>query len=618
MRAMAWSSRLALLLPAVLFAALHLRALDYPFIWTDIGEIEYGTLIRPVDDLSRAFREPLHAALDPMAGQKPQSYYRPLQVTAVSLIAHHAGVRPRAFRVLNLALGVATALLFTVFALRLFGRVEPAVVAGSVFAAHPGNLEVYVWIAGMSAALADFFVVASVFAAAVAIQSRSRARRVLLAVASTACLLLALASKEHAVVTPALVMACALALGVAPKFARASRQSEPDRATIATAVALVTAQGVLVLAYLVWRAAVLGASFARAPFIGGSLESQVLSSLALWPRLLGWLLVPWQSTTSDVVRVVSSPVDPMVWLGLGLAGLSGVLGWIWLRRGSGVAALALAWIWIAFLPVAGVVPLMHARAERNLCLAVFGAALLWPAVAMLACGRIPSRLRSPPARVPLAGARCAAAALSVLFVVFLGARTWARTPDWSDPIRLFERDVARDPHYREGRYQLAITFHQQRRSPAAKSQLDALLSGAEAFEGRWSYLRMANVLELACHVNRGAGRLDDAATLVDAELVGRPRRAQTMPGFAYCGAQVLEEEGRVAEALDLYTKLLAEAPRGAEPPLHVGIARCHLRLGNLDSAGAALGRAEAGARDPALLAEIRRVGSRIRRAAAAP
>ena len=148
-------------------------------------------------------------------------------------------------------------------------------------------------------------------------------------------------------------------------------------------------------------------------------------------------------------------------------------------------------------------------------------------------------------------------------------------------------------------------------------QLDALLSGAEAFEGRWSYLRMANVFELACHVNRAAGRQDDAAALVDAELVGRPRRTQTMPGFAYCGAQVLEEEGRAAEALELYTKLLAEAPRGAEPPLRVGIARCHLRLGNLDPARAELGRAEAGARDPALLAEIRRVRGMIRRAAAA-
>lgn len=596
---MAWSSRLALLLPAVLFAALHLRALDYPFVWTDIGEIEYGTLIRPTDDLSRAFREPLHVGLDPLAGQKPQSYYRPLQVTAVSLIAHHVGVRPRAFRVLNLALGVATALLFTAFAARLFGRIEPAVLAGSVFAAHPGNLEVYVWIAGMSAALADFFVVASVFAAAVAIQSRSRARRALGAVASTACLLLALASKEHTVVTPALVMACAIALGVAPGFWRASREAAPDRATVATAVALVATQGVLVLAYLVWRAAVLGASFARAPFIGGAIETQILSSLALWPRLLGWLLVPWQSTTSDVVRVVSSPFDPMVWLGLGLAGLSLALGSIWLRRGSGFAALALAWIWIAFLPVSGIAPLMHARAERNLCLAVFGAALLWPSMLMFARAQRASRV--------LAG----------LLIVFLGARTWARAPDWSDPVRLFERDVARDAHYREGRYQLAITFHQQGRSPAAKSQLDALLSGSEAFEGRWSYLRMANVFELACHVNRAAGRLDDASGLVDAELVGRPRRTQTMPGFAYCGAQVLEEVGRVAEALDLYTKLLGEAARGSEPPLHVDVARCHVRLGNLDPARAELARAEASTPDPALVAEIRRVKGMIRRARAA-
>ena len=45
-----------LLLPALIFLALHLRALDYDFVWTDQAEIEPGVVLRPPGDQGSRWR----------------------------------------------------------------------------------------------------------------------------------------------------------------------------------------------------------------------------------------------------------------------------------------------------------------------------------------------------------------------------------------------------------------------------------------------------------------------------------------------------------------------------------------------------------------------------------
>lgn len=84
--------------------------------------------------------------------------------------------------------------------------------------------------------------------------------------------------------------------------------------------------------------------------------------------------MPLHSNSSDAVRVVTSPLDPAVLSGLAIAGASLTLWIVCTLRGRVVAALGLAWIWVAFLPTSGVVPLLHASTERNLYLALYGAA----------------------------------------------------------------------------------------------------------------------------------------------------------------------------------------------------------------------------------------------------
>ena len=611
----------ALLIPSLVFLGLTLRALDYEFVWTDTGEIEQGTLVREPGRILDAFSEPMHDSLDfRLAGVK-QSFYRPLQVALVSWIHARHGATPRYYRAANLAIGAATALLFAAFAHLLFRRVELSVLAGSIFAAHPGGIEVYVWIAGLSAALADFFVVGSVFAAALALRSERTGPGAALIGLSAVAFALGLASKEHAVVTPLLVLACAASLAVMDARVR----SEPRwrRSFLWTGAILLLVQGSIALAYVAWwRPRVLGGAFTGAPLIGGHLDVQFLSSAALAPRNLLGLVFPLQSNTSDVVRVVSSMADPMVWLGIGLA-VASLIGWFaLLRRGHVVAALGLAWVWIAYFPTSGVVPLIHARAERNLCLSIFGAALLWPAaMAPLLRAQL---LRAQLLRAQLLRAqtgrlrRAIALALAFLPVLVLAQRTSARIPDWRSNLELFGRDAARDPLYREGMYQFAAALFEAGRAPEAKQEIEELLELGPRFAGHWSFLRVQDAYELYCWINRAAGRPEDSVGLFDERFRGHLNALEGMPGFFFCTGMALESSHRYEEAIAIYTRLMSTGDPRARAYFALGIARCHARLGRIAEAREWLAEVDrAGVRDPGLDSDVRAARRLIRRAAQA-
>jgi hypothetical protein len=567
-----WHRDAFVLLPALLFLGLHARTLDYEFVWTDLPEIADGSILRPPGRILDAFQEPLHA-IDHFATRPfTQPYYRPLQVVTASGLAASFGREARVFRSVNLLLGVVTAILFTTLASGLLRSRRAGVLAGAIFAVHPVGLEIYVWVGGLAAALVGACIVGSLSCAARAFAAPETRARAGWTLASAAALVLGLLSKENAAVVPGLTLALALGL-----HARTTREGATDRSLVSTAAVLVLSQAALVGAYLaVLRPAVLGSALTGIAPIGGRLSTQWATSLALWPDALAWIFLPLHSTTSDAVRIVTTFLDPAAALGLGLALGSAALFVGLVHRGHGIAALGLAWIWIAFLPTSGVVPLLHARAERNLFLSVFGAALLWPCL-----GGWLGRLRRP---VPIA------ALLAVLLVAGLAERTWRRQPDWRSTSALFGRDVAADPRHREGRLNLIVTHAEAGRFPAAKPHVDVLLSQRRP-AGWTSYALEANLLEVACRVNAALGRDADTARAVAGDPApGSASAVWTMPGFYTCYAPALLRLGRPGDALPLYEALHRGAPGAAGANFALGAARSETALGRIPEAEAWLDR----------------------------
>jgi hypothetical protein len=553
-------ARVAVLaLPALLFLALHGRALGYDFVWVDQAEIVAGTILRPPGEILASFAQPLQRAEGFATATFSQPYYRPLHVVTASARAATFGRSPRAFHAVSLALGAATAALFAWLALLWLRDPAAAFVAAALFAVHPALLEIYVWVAGLSAALMGLFVVASLACALRALTATSSGGVARWSAGSLAALALGLLSKENAAVTPALLFVLGAALVLR---ARAAGERGLRLGALA---GLVAGQLALVALYLfALRPAVLGRALTGAAPIGGSLATQWQSSIATWPSLFLWLFAPLHSNTSDAVRVATGWTDPATLGGLGLALGSAVAGALLLARGHALAAAALAWIWIAFLPTSGLTPLLHARAERNLFLSLFGAALL--------AGIGFAALRHT--RLP----RALAFALAAFAILALAERTFARSPDWRSTLALFSRDVAADPHHREGRVNLVVALASAGRTAEAKQQVDVLAAQHPAEEGWHSYLLEPNLRELVCLVNAAAG--------ADADTVRRyPPRALAWSevwleaGFHACYAGALERLSRCEDALPLYAALQrgsrgADAQRFAE-----GAARCNAVLG---------------------------------------
>src|SRR5262245_36969656 len=583
-------------LPPLFFLALYARTLDYGFVWVDQAEIVTGSILRPLGRIAAAFAEPLHAVESVGTRALRQPYYRPLQVVVASGLDAAFGRAPRTFRALSLLLGAVTSALVARLARARLRSAGAAALCGAVFAAHPVNLEVYVWVSGLASALLGACLLASLLAGERALAG-ARGLRPVCAAASLLGLALALLAKESAVVAPALQLALAAS-------AAADARRNVARAPAWRAVAVLAAlQAALVAVYLfVLRPAVLGSSIPPAAPIGGDLATQWRSSIAAWPAALGWLFAPLRSSTSDALRVVASWADPGVLAGLALAAGS---AWAWLaclRRGEGAAAAALAWLWLAFLPTSGLVPILHARAERNLFPAVVGAALLF--------GAAGAWLRRRGAPVALC------AALGALLVLGLAQRSWVRTPAWRSTTDLFEGDVAADPRHREGRVNLAVAYLLAGRTDLAKLQTDALAAQRPEAEGWHSYAIEQNVRRLVCTVNAAAGR--DADTLRTYPLVPPPTPADVWsePGFRACQAGAAERSGRFAPALDLYAELARGSGADEGAPLALGAARCALALRRLEEARAWLAKVPAdAARAQGLTPVLSRLRARLGQAA---
>ena len=554
---------LAALLPPVLFLSLYARTLPYEFVWTDRTELVQGLLVRPPSRILAAFAQPMYEDLAAISPGSTQSYYRPVKVVAVSLVDQAFGREAAAFRAVNLVAGGLTFALLALLAGTLFGDPRAGALVALLAAAHPAGIENYVWPSGMDDALAKLFMVASLLASVRAARTRSARARIQLGALALLLFALALGSKESAVVTPVLAAAC-LWLG--------GRKADTPPST---RLGLVGSQLLLLLAYaLVVRPLVVGGMAAGASPIGDRYPLHLLTALATWPDRLLWVFLPWPSTTSDVVRVVSVILEPRVVLAVGLVVLAPFALWRLWRAGQGMIALGLVWLLVAFAPTSGVLPLTHLRAERHLALPAIGAAFIVVSILFQLAGRgRQGRFRSGLALVLACG-----------MLAGLAVMTHVRLSDWRSDRVLFARDVEGDPFFREGRYALAASLFEAGRPEEAREQLHELEAINRKFGMRASYLRQDAAVSLLCQVNLSLGLASETVELLGEQIRADSPALGAAPAFFLCGAQSLEELGRLGEAREIYQAMDLLPRVGQDPRVDLGLARVHARLGDLAAA----------------------------------
>jgi tetratricopeptide (TPR) repeat protein len=388
----------------------------------------------------------------------PINYYRPVQMVIYCLLWSVSGGSPLFFQVANLLLhlGVVAILFFLV--LRLSRDSTVATAAALLFAVHPLNTETVDWIASVPDLTYALFGLAALLAHAASWDAAPR-RRILFRAASVILFLLALLSKETALVFLGLLPLMEWLLRPASP---AEEGVTPGRIRIHRALLTGASCAAAAAGYVALRVAVLGAlAPLRRPDI--SPAQALFSAPLLLLHYQAMMAAPMSLLAHHVLVPLTSFHNSDFFLSL--AGVAALLaGWAWLARRAPDLAFAGAVATVPFLPVLYLPAVAGAGfAERYAYLPTAG-------FAWLAAGGIlalAARLRSP--------RRARAIRLTVIGLLALSgaAATAARNPVWRDDARLATATLRAEPrawhmhvilgnyYEREGRLEKALGAYEE-------------------------------------------------------------------------------------------------------------------------------------------------------------
>ena len=511
-RPLAWG--IALVVAAALTSSVN--GLGNGFAYDDIPILVenpmVGSLHSPAEYLADSYWGP----------SRGNSLYRPVTIAAFSLEWAIGGGSPLPFHIANVLLYVVAAVVVLLL-LRLLLPPGPALAGGVAWAVHPVHVEAVANVVGQSEMLAAIPMLVAVL---LFIRGRRAGRLTPGTVATIlGCYVLALLSKEHGIVLPALLVAAEI-------LVRSEPEGMPEQVRAPAPWFLVRGILLVTFVYLVARLSILEGFAGDTPHpaitdIGGGARRWVM--LALVPefaRLLWWPARLYADYSPNAIPF--APVPGLVHL-LGVAWLAFyalALGWAWRR--DRVVTFALLWLPVTLGPVSNVlVPTGVLIAERTLFLPSVAVAIL--------VGVLVVRLAPRLAAVPTRWVRVAAVSAAIVVLVAGAARSVSRQLVWEDNATLFSTTVVEAPNNFRAHHALGELFGGAGAWRRAEEHLriaDSLFPGYDLIE-----LSLARVLHFD-------DRCPDALVLYDAVLAKRKDAEIASIGRAAC----LLESRRLSEA----------------------------------------------------------------------
>ncbi|HEX6589363.1 MAG TPA: tetratricopeptide repeat protein [Longimicrobiales bacterium] len=351
--------------------------------------------------------------------------YRPLPITLYNLQWALGGGAPWVFHAVNVLLHA----LVSVLVLQLGRRLAPlpyAAAGAAVFAVHPVHTEAVANVVGQAELLAALFGLL----ACIAVLKRDVWRPWLRIAVVTACYVAALASKEHALMLPALLALLLAAVPAAGVGGQAHVGARGWGRVLRDWLADWRLFGVLALvavAYLGVRSQVLASALSvEAPWVPFETETatRLRTALRLWNEYARLLFFPVDLASDYSPAVILPSVETSLRVVTGGLLLGSVLTIALSLPRYPRAGLCAAWFLVSILPTSHLILLAPVvLAERALYLP--SVALAWGIA--VALPTVVRRLRAEGVRRSV---RVVAAATAVIALVALGVRTWMRNPDW--------------------------------------------------------------------------------------------------------------------------------------------------------------------------------------------
>lgn len=545
----------AILLAAVLIAAagsaVYRPALEAGFYLDDLPSIVNNHAITDVSDLGAIWNF------------WPTRF---LTYLTLALNYHRAGLNPASYRVFNVVVHLAAALLVYLILLEPVRLPRSASLAGALFfLLHPVQTQAVTYIVQRAASLAALFYLATIFFYFKSFRTSPvrgwRKTFYLLALISAAAAFL---SKEYAVTLPFSLLL------IQRLFGERGRRSR---------------LGLVPFFVLLLIFSMIVFSHRENPYYRDSGQLQLLREAAspaepespppvpvsdyfrTQPRValtyLRLVFYPVAQQLDYDYPFFSSLVEPPVAFSLAVIAAL-LLAAVKAAALSPPAALGTLWFFLALLPESSLVPILDPIAEHRLYLPLFGPALLF--------GLLVQRFILPRPRFLLAPAAV---------ILCLAALTFQRNRAWTDPVAFWEDNAARAPGKARvvgnlGKAYLDVLESAPPLSPAERSRYRR--RAVEAFE---------RVLEIdprqgAAHVNLGVLYIDHFNDYSRAEEHLRSA-LELYPGYApaHLNLGVIRlNRGELEEAIEKFKRTLEFDPRNQAAFLN--LSACYINLGRLD------------------------------------
>lgn len=418
-------------MPALAALAVFANAVPNQFALDDVDLVHRNPQIRSLTGVPGLFVEPYWPGM-PEAG-----LHRPLTIASFAVNRALTGPGPAGFHAVNVLLHALVSLLAWQAARRAGVHYGTALAAGLLFAVHPLHAEAVANIAGRAELLAALGVLAAWLCHRRAFVEPDGGRRTGWGAGAAACYLLALLSKEHAIVAPVVFLI--------DDRLRLREGGDPGRFSWRGygAYALVlAAAGVLRLAALGGFRGAETTAFLDNPAAFADNLGRLGTALWVQVKYAVLFFAPTRLSSDysfDAIPVVESVRDARFWMALAFIAALCAVFVVGCRR-SRPLAVGVAWWALFFLPTSN---LLFASgtvmAERLAYLPSFGGCLLaGHGIAWLASKGSPlpdvRRLR---VALPIV--------VTLLLTLLLGAKTWTRNPAWRDNATLATRDALTMP-----------------------------------------------------------------------------------------------------------------------------------------------------------------------------
>jgi len=470
------------------------------------------------------------------------NFYRPVQSLSFMIDYHFWQLNPFGYHLMNVLTHICTAVLVYFFIYLLSKKQNIAIITSLLFCVHT----VLSWPVNYVASRADLLSVFFILIAAISYIFYKERGNYLLFLFSLICFILALLSKEVAIIFPFILL---LYLHCFPKQTKEPKKSSPN---------LVWVFFILIIIYVLLRATILN-------FTQGKLLETTTGMLPIHIRLL---------TTSKVfmiyLKLLAIPtglhmewnIDPATSflqdeVFLSVVGLLIIAGFTYfLFRTSKLKFFAIGWFFLTLVPYSNIFPLNYFMGEGWLYVPSIGF------LTLLAIYLSELQKKSKIWSIAVVSA-------AVFLILFYGFLTVKRADVWADPVKLYTEVLKYSPNNTKARINLGVLL--------AKSG-----SYEEAVK---KYKEVAKLMPNDPGVHSNLGTVYANKEMYDMALEEFKKAVEFNPKdyVAHNNIGILyKQKGDIKKAIEEYTKALEINP--SYPLTYNNIGNIYLESGQYDAA----------------------------------